>query len=92
MNTTNESTLEFNETKSINHFLKEHDATRLEVIVNPNTKKRFFSTDNGLTGKVSMKEIDENASISVCTDEAGEKFLMLHPRNTENVIQTFTVN
>ena len=91
-NTTNTATLTFKKTYSPKQFMSEFNLDKIDVVVNPHTNKRFFTTSNSeISGKADKTgAYKENPAISLCQDpETGEEFYMLHKQATDNVEHSF---
>jgi hypothetical protein len=74
--------LKFSRTISITAFAKANTIGNVELLRNEKTNKTFFSSDAGISGKVSTKvsTLDASLMVSVCTDDSNESFYMLHPK------------
>ena len=93
-NTTDIRTLTFKRSLTPIQFMKENDLSKIDVVINPHTGKRFFTTsDSSVSGKASASDdYKENPVISLCEDPAtGEEFWMLHKQATDNVEHSFTL-
>lgn len=89
--------LNFNWSLDLRAFLRREGATKLDIVKNPRTGKNFFTTDGenpcqgGVSGKAGIDEILADGMISEVVGEAGDPFLLLHKRRTENVVKTFSL-
>jgi len=85
------SDLKFKESKSIEQFKNDFNATKLEIIRNPINGNLFFTTDAGITGKVTKKIndlSDDELQMSFCEEESGDEYWMLCKKSTSNVVRT----
>jgi len=83
----------FTKTQSLQAFAIANGVTKLDLIKNPNTGKRFATTNTGLTMRISEKvssDLDGDYSISWFAPEDGEASWMLHPTGVSNVLGTLT--
>lgn len=83
----------FSKTQTLQAFAIANGITGLELVLNPNTNKRFAVTNTGITMRVSEKvedALDGNYSISWFEPEDGEASWMLHPTGTSNVLGSMT--
>lgn len=83
----------FSKTQTLQAFAIANGITGLELVLNPNTNKRFAVTNTGITMRVSEKvedALDGNYSISWFQPEDGEASWMLHPTGTSNVLGSMT--
>jgi len=83
----------FTKTQSLQAFAIANGVTKLDLIKNPNTGKRFAITNTGLTMRISEKvssDLDGEYSISWFAPEDGEASWMLHPTGVSNVLGTLT--
>ena len=92
-NTTDIKTLVFKRSLSPSQFMQEHKLDKIDVVINPHTGKRFFTTSNSdVSGKASKTDdYKENPVFSLCEDPEGEEFWMLHKQATDNVEHSFTI-
>lgn len=83
----------FSKTQSLQAFANANGITKFDLVKNPNTGKRFVTTNTGLTMRISEKvssELDGEYSISWFAPEDGEASYMLHPTGVSNVLGTLT--
>lgn len=83
----------FTKTQSLQAFAIANGVTKLDLIKNPNTGKRFATTNTGLTMRISEKvssDLDGDYSISWFAPEDGDASWMLHPTGVSNVLGTLT--
>jgi len=83
----------FTKTQSLQAFAIANGVTKLDLIKNPNTGKRFATTNTGLTMRISEKvssDLDGDYSISWFAPEDGEASWMLHPTGVSNVLGTLS--
>jgi hypothetical protein len=83
----------FSKTQSLQAFAIANGVTKLDLIKNPNTGKRFATTNTGLTMRISEKvssDLDGEYSISWFAPEDGEASWMLHPTGVTNVLGTLS--
>ena len=83
----------FTKTQSLQAFAIANGVTKLDLIKNPNTGKRFATTNTGLTMRISDKvssDLDGDYSISWFAPEDGEASWMLHPTGVSNVLGTLS--
>ncbi len=83
----------FTKTQSLQAFAIANGVTKLDLIKNPNTGKRFATTNTGLTMRISDKvssDLDGDYSISWFAPEDGDASWMLHPTGVSNVLGTLT--
>ena len=83
----------FSKTQSLQAFAIANGVTKLDLIKNPNTGKRFATTNTGLTMRISDKvssDLDGDYSISWFAPEDGDASWMLHPTGVSNVLGTLT--
>jgi hypothetical protein len=83
----------FTKTQSLQAFAIANGVTKLDLVKNPNTGKRFAITNTGLTMRISEKvssDLDGEYSISWFAPEDGEASWMLHPTGVSNVLGTLT--
>jgi len=83
----------FTKTQSLQAFAIANGVTKLDLIKNPNTGKRFATTNTGLTMRISDKvssDLDGEYSISWFAPEDGEASWMLHPTGVSNVLGTLS--
>lgn len=83
----------FSKTQSLQAFAIANGVTKLDLIKNPNTGKRFATTNTGLTMRISEKvssDLDGDYSISWFAPEDGEASWMLHPTGVSNVLGTLS--
>jgi len=83
----------FTKTQSLQAFAIANGVTKLDLIKNPNTGKRFAITNTGLTMRISEKvssDLDGEYSISWFAPEDGEASWMLHPTGVSNVLGTLS--
>ena len=84
------SKLTFEKTTTIAEYKSLEGASTIEVVKNPNNDKLFFATDNGKMGAFSgeLSEVMANPAMSVVVGTTGEKFWMLHKKQSNNVLGT----
>jgi len=83
----------FTKTQSLQAFAIANGVTKLDLIKNPNTGKRFATTNTGLTMRISEKvssDLDGDYSISWFAPEDGDASWMLHPTGVSNVLGTLS--
>lgn len=83
----------FTKTQTLQAFAIANGITKLDLVKNPNTGKRFATTNTGLTMRISEKvssELDGDYSISWFAPEDGEASWMLHPTGVSNVLGTLS--
>jgi len=83
----------FTKTQSLQAFAIANGVTKLDLIKNPNTGKRFATTNTGLTMRISDKvssDLDGDYSISWFAPEDGDASWMLHPTGVSNVLGTLS--
>ena len=83
------NTLKFAETISINAFKNAHNLSVVSMIKSPKTGKYFFTSDAGVSGKVSERVAGgetANVFVSLCNDGVNEPFFMIHTSNEDNVV------
>ena len=93
-NTADVSTLTFKRTLSPSQFMSEHNLDKIDVLINPKTGRRFFTTSNSDVGGKGSKSDDykDNPVFSLCVDSStGEEFWMLHKKATDNVEHSFSL-
>jgi len=89
--------LTFALTLGLTAFMSAHSIDTLKVIKSPKTSKLFFTSDAGVSGKISealvAKGNYDDCSISLCTDptaaagsDEAKPFHMMHLSNEDNVI------
>jgi hypothetical protein len=83
----------FTKTQSLQAFANANGITKFDLVKNPNTGKRFVTTNTGLNMRISEKvssELDGDYSISWFAPEDGEASWMLHPTGVSNVLGTLS--
>lgn len=93
-NTTNIATLKFKRTWTPKQFMAENNLEKIDVVINPKTNKRFFTTSDSEIGGKADKTGDykQNPVISLCEDSStGEEFFLLHKQASENVEHSFAL-
>jgi hypothetical protein len=79
-------TITFTKKYTIEQFKSISKCSKIDIIKNPHTGKIFFSAGD-FNGKVSKKGY-ANPVISLCTDDKGETFYMLHSDSSDNVLDS----
>ena len=79
-----DNTIKFGQQFTLEQIKAKGQCSKIDIVKNPHTGKIFFVAGS-LSGKVSKKGYS-NPVISLCTDEKGEQFYMLHPKSESNVI------
>ena len=92
-----EQNLKFIATMSVAEFKRQQHITKIDVIRNPHTDKRFFqaSDNTAVSGKVALawEPSDDTVISQVCPKEgpdAGISFFMLHKRqeSSDNLLHS----
>jgi hypothetical protein len=70
----------FSKTQSISAFAQAQGISKIEILKNPKTGKRFVATDNGLTMRIAEKilQLDASSQVSWFTPDSGDASFMVH--------------
>ena len=83
-----ENNLKFASTMSMTAFKTSNGINQVKLIKSPITGKFFFTSDTGISGKVSEAVAGgdyADVSVSVCNDGVNEPFFMIHKSSDANV-------
>jgi hypothetical protein len=87
-----ENNLSFAKTMSMSAFKTANNIDAVKLIKSPKTGKCFFTSDTGVSGKVSETVAAgdfADVSVSLCDDGVNKPFFMIHKTNENNVIHTW---
>jgi len=84
----------FTKTTSITAFCQANNISKIEILLNAKTGKRFIATDNGMSMRVAEKltKLDAKTQISWFTPEEGEPSYMAHNKGVgAEVLSSFSI-
>jgi hypothetical protein len=85
----------FSKTMDLPAFMRNNGVGAINIAKNPATGKRLFTTDAGLSGRISEKvdKLSADLAVSWFAPEDGEASWMLHPRGEGGLetLDTFSI-